>query len=184
MATLFFLVLGGVGVVVLAVALLGGEWHVWADGPVSLEVVAGFLGAFGFAGAIAAELTDSPAPATIIGLAAAVPVAWLTLRLSRAARTMPTDATPRRQDLIGTLGVIVTPVPAGARFGEGASCSAGSRSSSMPAPSRRSAPAPTSSWSRRRPTPAWSSRKLPTLERLRCHLCSSLSAVSCCSSFS
>jgi membrane protein implicated in regulation of membrane protease activity len=118
MATLFFLVLGGVGVVVLAVALLGGEWHVWADGPVSLEVVAGFLGAFGFAGAIAAELTGSPAPATIIGLAAAVPVAWLTLRLSRAARTMPTDATPRRQDLIGTLGVIVTPVPAGAGFGE------------------------------------------------------------------
>lgn len=121
-ATVIFLVLGGVGVAVLALALLGGELlaflHVGADGPVSLEVVAGFFGAFGFAGAIAVELIGAPGPAAAVGLVAAVPAAWLALRLSRAARTMPTDSTPRRQDLIGALGVIVTPVPAGTGFGE------------------------------------------------------------------
>ena len=41
----------------------------------ALEVVAGFLGAFGFAGAIAAELTGSPAAAAAVGLVAAVPAA-------------------------------------------------------------------------------------------------------------
>ena len=126
MATAVFLVLGAAGVAVLALALLGGELlsflHL-GDGPVSLEVVAGFLGAFGFAGAIAAEMlsADAPGPvagAAAVGLVAAVPTAWLALRLSRAARAMPTDATPRRRDLVGTIGVIVTAVPAGTGYGE------------------------------------------------------------------
>ena len=124
-ATVVFLVLGAAGVVVLALALLGGELlsflHL-GDGPVSLEVVAGFLGAFGFAGAIAAELLGAdgrgPIAAAAVGLVAAAPTAWLALRLSRAARAMATDATPRRQDLVGTLGVIVTPVPTGSGYGE------------------------------------------------------------------
>ena len=126
MATAVFLVLGAAGVAVLALALLGGELlsflHL-GDGPVSLEVVAGFLGAFGFAGAVAAELlgADTPGPmagAAAVGLAAAAPTAWLALRLSRAARAMPTDATPSRRDLVGTLGVVVTAVPAGTGYGE------------------------------------------------------------------
>jgi membrane-bound ClpP family serine protease len=125
-ATVVFLVLGAIGVVVLALALLGGElmsFLHFGDGPVSLEVVAGFLGAFGFAGAIAAELLGAESPgaialASVIGLAAAVPTGWLAFRLSRAARTMRTDATPTRQDLVGSLGVIVTAVPAGTGFGE------------------------------------------------------------------
>ncbi|WP_249999049.1 NfeD family protein [Actinoplanes sp. M2I2] len=125
-ATLVFLVLGGAGVVALALALLGGELlsvlH-FGEGPVSLEVVAGFLGAFGFAGAIAAEVLNAGTPGPIaasaaIGLVAAAPTAWLALRLSWAARTMHTDATPRRQDLVGSLGVVVTAVPAGTGYGE------------------------------------------------------------------
>ncbi|MGK5683451.1 hypothetical protein [Actinoplanes sp. URMC 104] len=120
-ATVVFLVLGAAGVAVLALALLGGELlsvlHL-GDGPVSLEVVAGFLGAFGFAGAIAMELLGAPAGAAGIGLVAAVPTAWLALRLSRAAHAMPTDATPRRDDLVGALGVVVTAVPAGGGYGE------------------------------------------------------------------
>jgi len=125
-ATVVFLVIGAVGVAVLALALLGGElmsFLHFGDGPVSLEVVAGFLGAFGFAGAIAAELlgagtSGAIAVASAIGLVAAVPTAWFALRLSRAARTMHTDATPRRQDLVGSVGVIVTSVPAGTGYGE------------------------------------------------------------------
>jgi membrane protein implicated in regulation of membrane protease activity len=120
-ATAIYLTIGAVGVIVLALSLLGGELlsflHV-GDGPVSLEVVTGFLGAFGFAAAITAELSGSPALPPVVGLAAAFPTAWLAWRLSRAARTMPTDATPRRQDLVGTLGVIVTAVPSGTGYGE------------------------------------------------------------------
>jgi membrane protein implicated in regulation of membrane protease activity len=47
-----------------------------------------------------------------------VPAAWLAWRLARAAREMPTDATPARHHLVGTQGVVVTPVPAGSGYGE------------------------------------------------------------------
>ncbi|MFY1635372.1 NfeD family protein [Solwaraspora sp. WMMB335] len=124
-ATLVFLVIGGLGVVVLAIGLLGGELlhlgDISADGPVSVEVVAGFAGAFGFAAAIASELLGGgPVPtvgALAVGALAAVPVAWLTLRLSRAARDMPTDATPTSDDLVGLLGVVITPIRPGG-YGE------------------------------------------------------------------
>ncbi|GAA4953005.1 NfeD family protein [Actinoplanes utahensis] len=126
-ATVVFLVIGGVAVAVLALALFGGELlhfgHPDAGGPVSLEVVAGFVGAFGFAGAAASELFGARTPAVIlvaviVGALAAVPAAWLAWRLSRAARDMRTDATPQRRDLVGSLGVVVTPVPAGTGYGE------------------------------------------------------------------
>ncbi|MDG4763069.1 NfeD family protein [Solwaraspora sp. WMMD406] len=125
-ATLVFLIVGGLGVAVLAVGLLGGEilhfGDVGADGPVSLEMVAGFAGTFGFAAAIANELIGAGSPglvvaATAIGVTAAVPAGWLTMRLSRAARDMPTDATPTRTDLIGSLGVVITPIHPGG-YGE------------------------------------------------------------------
>jgi membrane protein implicated in regulation of membrane protease activity len=58
------------------------------------------------------------AVAVAAGALAAVPAAWLAWRLSRAARNMRTDATPQRQHLVGSLGVVVTPVPAGAGYGE------------------------------------------------------------------
>lgn len=114
--TATFLVIGGIGVLILALAVLGaellhfGHWDV-ADGPWSVEAIAGFAGAFGFAGAIASEVAGT-GPAVVIGALAAVPTAWLALRLSRAARNMRTDATPTRADLVGSLGVVVTAIPA------------------------------------------------------------------------
>ncbi|ROO52530.1 hypothetical protein EDC02_7461 [Micromonospora sp. Llam0] len=129
-----FLIVGGLGVAVLAVGLLGGEFlhlgDVSADGPVSVEVVAGFAGAFGFAAAIANELLGAgdagsdgllgaglTVAAAAIGVAAALPAGWLTMRLSRAARDMPTDGTPTRDHLVGTLGVVITPIHPGG-YGE------------------------------------------------------------------
>jgi membrane protein implicated in regulation of membrane protease activity len=125
--TIIFLVIGAVGLVALLAGLLGGGLlhlgGVDLDGPVSLEAVAGFLGAFGFAGAITAELLDAHTAATIVialavAAVAAVVAGWLALRLSRAAGRMPTDGTPAREHLVGSLGVVVTPVPAGAGYGE------------------------------------------------------------------
>ena len=119
--TLIFLIIGGAGVAVLALALLGGELLHFAnpdvDGPVSLETVAGFAGAFGFGAAIANELIGGGSTLLIggaagIGLLSAFPIAWLASRLSRLARNMRTDATPTRSDLVGSLGLVVTPIPA------------------------------------------------------------------------
>jgi membrane protein implicated in regulation of membrane protease activity len=120
--TVVFLLAGGVAVALLALSLLAGDLlpghvHVPTDlDVVSLPVIAGFLGAVGFGGAIAAELTPGSGGADVLaalvaGLAAAVPTAWLVARLVRAARAMPTDATIRRADLVGALGVVVSAVP-------------------------------------------------------------------------
>jgi membrane protein implicated in regulation of membrane protease activity len=125
-ATLAFLAIGGLGVVVMALGLLGAEMvhfgHADVDGPVSVEVVAGFTGAFGFIAAIASELLDA---ATVTGVLAAgsvgaigaVPAGYLAWRMTRAARNMRTDPTPNRRDLVGCIGVVITPIPAGG-YGE------------------------------------------------------------------
>jgi len=119
--TLTFLIIGGCGVLVLAIALLGGEFlHLgqFGDGGGlwSVEALSGFAGAFGFGGAIANELLGGHTLAATVGAGAvgalaAVPTAYLTLKLSKAARDMRTDATPTRADLVGAIGVVVTPIP-------------------------------------------------------------------------
>lgn len=118
--TLVFLIIGGVGVAVLALALLGAELFDFIspeiDGPISLETIAGFAGTLGFGAAIANELIGGGSLFRIgvaagLGLLAAIPAAWLAGRLGKAARDMPTDPTPTRSHLIGALGVVVTPIP-------------------------------------------------------------------------
>ncbi|HEY8450721.1 MAG: NfeD family protein [Micromonosporaceae bacterium] len=114
-ATVTFLVIGGIGVLLLAASLLGADAFD-VDGPVPVPAVAAMLGAFGFAAAIADASLQSRAPAPLlvaagVGVAVAVPAGWLAFRLVRAAHRMPTDATPRRDDLIGLLGVVITPIP-------------------------------------------------------------------------
>lgn len=115
-----FLIVGGIGVAVLAVSLLFGEilefGAVDPDGPFSLGAVASFVSAFGFgAAAVGAVLPDLGSTGLLVsslaGIATAVPAAWLASRLTRAAMRMPTDSTLTRQDLIGATGVVVTPVP-------------------------------------------------------------------------
>jgi membrane protein implicated in regulation of membrane protease activity len=47
----------------------------------------------------------------VVGVLVAIPAAIGTIALSRVAARMRTDATPTRADLIGRLGVVVTPIP-------------------------------------------------------------------------
>jgi membrane-bound ClpP family serine protease len=118
-----FLVIGGIGVVVLALSVLIGDLfhfgHPDAAGPFSLPAVAGFIGAFGFAGAAFAAVTgaDGLLVPVVAGVVAALPTAWLATRLARFAMNMRTDATPTQRDMIGTTGVVVTPIM-GNGFGE------------------------------------------------------------------
>lgn len=114
-ATVLFLILGGLGVVLLALSLFGVEL-LDLDGLVPMEVVAAMLGTFGFAAAIASSLWGGSPTAAIagsagVGVVASLPSGWLTLRLVRAAQQMHTDATPNRDDLIGSIGVVVSPIP-------------------------------------------------------------------------
>jgi membrane protein implicated in regulation of membrane protease activity len=118
-----FLVIGGVGVLILALSVLVGDLfhfgHPDAAGPFSVPAVAGFIGAFGFAGAAVGAVTGADGLLLPVagGVVAAVPTAWLATRLARLALNMRTDATPTQHDMIGTTGVVVTPIT-GNGFGE------------------------------------------------------------------
>ena len=129
--TLGLLVLGCTGVLILAASLIFGELlHVGdhADvghddgGPFSIPVLAAFVGAFGFVGAIGHSVAGGTGivpltVAVVAGLAGAIPTAWLTIRLSRSLARMPTDGTLTASALVAQTGVVVTPIGAGT-FGE------------------------------------------------------------------
>jgi membrane protein implicated in regulation of membrane protease activity len=88
----------------------------------SLPVIAGFLGAFGFAGAVGATLSGGHGGAALgvgvaAGFVAAVPTAFLAGKVVHAAMNMPTDGTLQSSDLVGASGVVITPVPVGG-YGE------------------------------------------------------------------
>jgi membrane protein implicated in regulation of membrane protease activity len=121
MVTVTFLVIGAIGVLLLAASLFVGDLlhigHPDVDGPFSVPAIAAFVGAFGFGGAIAAALTGGSSGVAVLvavlaGVGVAFPTAWGTMLLARAASRMRTDATPTRNDLVGRLGVVVTSIPA------------------------------------------------------------------------
>ncbi|MBT2363982.1 hypothetical protein J7E88_01185 [Streptomyces sp. ISL-10] len=122
----WFLGLGIGGLVLLVLSLvfdgvlegvldgLGGG----LDGFLSLPVIAGFVSALGFTGAIVLGTTGTGAGvATGAGMAAGVVVAWLTWMFSRALMRDGAVPAPRGDDLTGTSGSVVTAIP-GDGYGE------------------------------------------------------------------
>jgi membrane-bound ClpP family serine protease len=119
-ATLLFLCIGALGILIAAVAILGAEFLDFGDGLFSTEVVAAMVGGFGFGAAAANELLgDDAATATVLalGVVISLPITLLAWLLTSRVRNMRTDATPTRADLVGTTGIVVTPVPLGG-YGE------------------------------------------------------------------
>lgn len=121
--TLGFLVVGGIGLVLVLVALVIGEigdfGHPDADGPFSLPAIASFIGAAGFVGAIPAAVLPDTLPTALrilislaVGVVGATPVAWGAIRLSAALAHMSTDRTLTESDLLGTTGTVITAIPA------------------------------------------------------------------------
>jgi hypothetical protein len=118
----WFLGLGITGVVLLALALIfdgllegafegavGGA----LDGWLSLPVVAGFVAATGFGGALALGAAGTgPVAATVVGAVCGLGTAWGTYRLGRVLMDDRTAVTPRGGDLVGTSGKVVTAIPA------------------------------------------------------------------------
>lgn len=115
------LVIGFVGLALLAVALVFGDWLdgllpdiELGDGLFSLPVLAGLVAGFGFCGAAISGLTDGQRTASVLGGAVGgIAMAWLALRLTGGLMNMPTDAAIRSSDLIGRSGRVVTAIRQG-----------------------------------------------------------------------
>ncbi|MCM2413055.1 hypothetical protein [Streptomyces sp. RKAG290] len=122
-----FLGLGIAGVALLTLSLIfdgileglfGGLLGGLFDGLLSLPVIAGFVSMLGFGGAIVLGTTGAgTAVAIAAGGGAGLVAAWLTWKFSQALMRDQTNATPRDDDLVGTSGSVVTPIPAGG-YGE------------------------------------------------------------------
>jgi membrane protein implicated in regulation of membrane protease activity len=110
-----FLIIGAVGVVLLLVMLLVGDFLEgvldFGGDLFSGSALAGFLGAFGFVGAIALDATDSNGAAIGIGLAAGLVigagVGFVSARLQKGGD----EANVRTADLVGRHAVVVSSIP-------------------------------------------------------------------------
>ncbi len=111
-----FLVVGAAGVVLLLVALLVGDvldgaLEGLSAGFFSTEALAGFLGALGFGGAIALEVTGSTSVAVVIGLALGVLLGAAAAKASRFLQGSGESDTVRTSDMVEKIGVVVSAIP-------------------------------------------------------------------------
>lgn len=111
-----FLVIGLVGLVLLAVSLLLGDlfdgiFDALAGDVFSSAVLGGFVSAFGFGAALAQGAGASVLIALPVGTAAGVGFGWFAWWLTRLVRGGGSDATPEASDALGREGVILTAIP-------------------------------------------------------------------------
>ena len=116
-----FVVVGAVGVLLVLIALIFGDildgmlpdvGFGDSGGVFSTEVVGAFLGAFGLAGALVFDASGSTPAASAAAVGAGAVAGVATFFFSRALVRMPTDPTPRTRDLVGSIGTVVTRIPA------------------------------------------------------------------------
>lgn len=112
-----FVVVGIVGaVLVVATLVLGDTLDGLFDaidlggGLLTTPVIGGFLAAFGFGTALTRDALGTPV-AALVGVAAGLAFGGAAGLLTRALLRMRTDPTPRTADLVGRIGVVLTPVP-------------------------------------------------------------------------
>ncbi|WP_435769583.1 hypothetical protein [Nocardioides sp. SYSU DS0651] len=112
----FFLALGVVGLLLVALSLVAGDL---LDGLLdaleadwlSSAIIGGFVSAFGFGGAIA-EGAGAPLPLALgVGAVAGVTVGWFAGWLTGLLKEGPSDATVSVGDSVGKVGQVVTDVP-------------------------------------------------------------------------
>jgi membrane protein implicated in regulation of membrane protease activity len=111
------LVVGGIGILLLLVSLVAGDFvdgFLDGVGPDLLSglAVAGFLAAFGFVGALVADSGASSAVTLLSGLAAGSVVAVGAGQASKRLMRGGDEATVRSSGLVGLTGTVVEPVPA------------------------------------------------------------------------
>lgn len=116
-----FLVIGGVGLALLFVSFVAGEFlhgvfSVFDSDLVSTSAVAGFVAAFGFTGALVVPglgVGWAIGAGLAAGLGVAAGVGTLTKMLMKGGD----EATVRREHLVGLTGSVITAIPGGG-FGQ------------------------------------------------------------------
>lgn len=131
-----FVIIGAVGLAIVVMSLFFGdvldglfdfEHFEFGDGVLSTPVIGAFLAAFGATGWLLTAVQELPLPiATAGGVGGGLVLGGATLFLVRSLMNMPTDATPRTADLVGSIGTVVTRIPADG-LGEISVISAGQR---------------------------------------------------------
>lgn len=131
-----FVIIGGIGLAIVVVSVLFGDFldgvldveHFdLGDGILSTPVIGSFLAAFGAAGAFLVHVQQTSLLVAVAGgLGAGAVLGGVALAAVRSLMNMPTDATPRTQDLVGSMGTVVTRIPANG-LGEVSLTSAGQR---------------------------------------------------------
>jgi membrane protein implicated in regulation of membrane protease activity len=114
-ALTWFLVIGGIGVVLLLVSLVGGDLLDGVDLGGDLfsgAALAGFLGAFGFAGALASGAAGTGV-GIVAGLVSGVVVGGLVGYATARLRRGGDEATVRSADLAGHDGTVISAIPEG-----------------------------------------------------------------------
>ena len=113
-----FLVLGVVGLVLLALSLVlgdlfGGALDALAGDVFSSAVIGGFVSAFGF-GAALSEGLDAPLwLAVVVGVVVGAAFGWFASWLTRLVRGGGSDATVTTADAVGRDAKVVTSIPEG-----------------------------------------------------------------------
>lgn len=111
-----FLLIGMVGLVVLGISLLAGDFFdgvldALAGDVFSSAVIGAFVAAGGF-GAAAAQAVDAPSAVAVpVGLISGVVFGWFAYWLTRLIRDGGSDATVTVDDALGCAGRVVTGVP-------------------------------------------------------------------------
>ncbi len=111
-----FLVIGGVGLVLLVASLVFGDLHEGLFGALdndlfSTAVVAAFLSALGFVGAIVLATSGSQGLAVGGGLVAGAAMGYAARGLTRTLQRGEDSATIRAGDLTGRPGSVVEEIP-------------------------------------------------------------------------
>lgn len=119
-----FLIIGGVGVLLVLITLLVGDL---LDGVLHLDVLGGdlfsvtsiaaFVGAFGFGGAIGLALIDNTAFAVVVGALIGGLAAWAAIALTRSLKRGESAASFRSDSMIGHSATVITAIPSGG-YGE------------------------------------------------------------------
>lgn len=122
-----FLVVGGIGLVVVVGSLVLGDLLEGAFDAIGLDagsglfstpVIGSFLAASGFGGALVLSSTSAGAAmAALVGAGAGTVLAAAALVMTRSLIRMPTDEPVRLSDIVGKTAHVITRIPDGG-FGE------------------------------------------------------------------
>jgi membrane protein implicated in regulation of membrane protease activity len=116
-----FIIIGAVGLALVVVSLLLGDIFdglfeafdvEFGGGIFSTPVLGSFLAAFGFGAALIMFSTGAGATLGALGgLVSGLFVGGLSLLMMRQLINMPTDASLDTEDLVGSTGTVITPIP-------------------------------------------------------------------------